>query len=106
MTKRIPPCGNYGDINNDGYVTQADADMVAEHVVGVITLTSKQLARADIYGDGNITARNATLIAKYAAGVEGYDTFSVCEGYIEPTKDIPWLLIGAAIILLYLLTRG
>lgn len=73
---RKSPCGNYGDLNNDGYVTQADADLIGEYLVGVRTLTEEQLRRADVYGDGQISVNNARTVARYALGYE--DTFPVC----------------------------
>jgi len=104
MTNRPPPCGNYGDIDGNGQVTMDDSLYVANHVVGKsgYPMTCEQKRRADVNGDGELTMSDAMLIGKYAEGT--IDTFPVCS---KPEENrIPWLLIGAAIILLYLLTRG
>ena len=81
---RLPPCLapdglGYGDVDGDGYVTDADANLVSDYTVGNATLTSEQLIRADVNGDGNVTITDSMLIGRYAAGLIG--TFSVCPAY-------------------------
>lgn len=75
--KRTPPCGSYGDLDNDGYVTEADANMIASYTVGNITLTPEQLKRADVDGNGTVDMGDAMRIAQYVAGT--IDTFPICE---------------------------
>ena len=71
------PCPPYGDVNYDGRVTNADALMIAEYLVGKITLTDSQLVRADVTGDGVVNIADAMFIKQYVDGVR--DTFPVCD---------------------------
>jgi len=73
---RPPPCGNFGDIDGDGFITETDANLIADHVVGKLILGSEQLQRADVNGDGEVYVTDAMLIAQYAKGV--INTFPVC----------------------------
>ena len=83
MMKRPPPCGNYGDIDDDGYVTHEDAVMISQYTVGSITLTPEQLKRADVSGDGGVTMEDAHRVELYARGTT--DTFPVCGAPEEVT---------------------
>ena len=74
---RRPPCGDAGDVDGDGWVTNDDAQMIAEYVVGNITLTPAQLARADVNGDGIVDVVDAMFIAQYVEGVR--DTLPICQ---------------------------
>lgn len=58
-----------GDVNDDGYITVADATLVQQHTAELITLTGGALAAADTNKDGYITVGDATLIQKYAAEI-------------------------------------
>jgi hypothetical protein len=71
-----PPCGNYGDIDLSGDVTQMDAFRVQRHVAGLDTLTPDQLLRADVDGDGVVTQADADWISNYAS--RNATTFPVC----------------------------
>jgi hypothetical protein len=51
-----------GDVNGDGSINCTDTKMILDSVVGNITLTSDQRARADVSGDGSVTAYDASLI--------------------------------------------
>jgi hypothetical protein len=73
---RRPPCGDMGDVDGDGWVTNNDAQMIAEYVVDMITLTPEQLNRADVNGDGMVDIVDAMFIAQYVEGIR--DTFPVC----------------------------
>ena len=73
---RKPPCGNYGDVDGDGYVTENDTTMVAEYANGDIILTDEQLARADVNNDGRVDVMDAMMIGQFAKGI--IDTFPVC----------------------------
>ena len=57
-------------------ITGKDADLIAQHIVGNITLTPDQLSRADVNGDGKITILDAYYIEQYVVGQ--IDTFPVC----------------------------
>lgn len=78
---RRPPCGDMGDVDGDGWVTDNDAQMIAEYVVDMITLTPEQLIRADVNGDGMVDIVDAMFIAQYVEGIR--DTFPVCGYQIE-----------------------
>jgi hypothetical protein len=73
--RRRPPCGNYGDVDGDGYITEKDIQMVVDYSVGKIALTPEQLKRADVRGDG-VTYKTPQLIKRYLTGA--IDTFPVC----------------------------
>jgi hypothetical protein len=62
-----------GDVNNDGYITVADATLVQKHAAEMVTLTDDAYAAADTTKDGFITVADATLIQKFAA--EMIDSF-------------------------------
>ena len=80
---RPPPCGNYGDVDNDGYVTDTDADWIMEYVVELREFTADQKIRADVGGDGVVDINDARAIGRYAGGI--IDTFPVCEPPPEVT---------------------
>lgn len=56
---------DYGDVNQDGDVTAADALLVLQSVVKLTTLTDAQEAAADVNCDGDIAAEDALIILKY-----------------------------------------
>lgn len=76
VVRKQPPCGNYGDIDGDGFVTSADADLAVKYYTGLVSLTPEQLARADVNGDGRVTPADAMLISQYVNGL--INTFPVC----------------------------
>ena len=96
---RIPPCGNYGDVNNDGRVTEEDALMAGKHYTGVETLTPAQVVRADVDGDPGVTMGDSYTIGKYAMGAEGYDTFPVCD------RNAGTAILAVGLVILYILMR-
>jgi hypothetical protein len=55
-----------GDINGDGSITSADASLILQYVVGLITLTPLQLHAADVNGDGKVGALDAAWILYYS----------------------------------------
>lgn len=73
---KLPPCGNYGDVNGDGVVTSVDAQMIANYVVGNITLTNQQKLAANVSGDAVLNIFDAMFIAQYITGQR--TTFPVC----------------------------
>jgi len=91
-----PPCGNYGDINNDGNVSGTDGMFIEQYLAGTRTLTPDQLIRADVGGDGIVTQASADLIALYIVGA--ISTFPVCS-QLPPTEQfISFIIpIGATI---------
>jgi len=73
------PCDSFGDIDDDGFVTEYDSQMVLDYVAGSLTLTEEQKRRADVDWDGDVDSVDSTFILRYTQGL--IDTFSVC------TKD-------------------
>lgn len=73
---RTPPCGSYGDLDGDGRITENDALLLGRYLVGEISLTEEQLARADVKGDGTVNVGDLLFIGQYIAGT--VDTFPVC----------------------------
>ncbi|MDW8803039.1 dockerin type I repeat-containing protein [Clostridium sp. A1-XYC3] len=62
--------GIYGDVDGDGKITSADANLINKYVLGrtsVITSEAKLIA-ADVNGDGKITSQDATEILNYVSG--------------------------------------
>ena len=84
---KTPPCGNYGDVDDDGVVDSSDYQMIADYVVGKITLTPDQLTRADVTGDGNVTMADALWVQRYIDG--DVNTFPVCGGTV--TDVCSWI---------------
>jgi len=72
-----PPCNSFGDINDDGYITQNDVDMISNHISGLITLTEEQKRRADVNGVGNISQTDIDMLENYIITI--ISTFPVCE---------------------------
>ncbi len=58
----------YGDVDNDGLVTAADALEVLKAVVNKTTLDDQQQKAADVDGDQSATAVDALYILKYVVG--------------------------------------
>lgn len=57
-----------GDVNRDGEITQADADLVNNFYVGNTALTEQQIKAADVNKDGKVTPADATKIQQYING--------------------------------------
>jgi len=70
------PCGNYGDVDGDGFVTQADSDLVLNYGVGNVTLTAEQIENADVSNNGATSAYDSALILQYIEGI--ITTFPAC----------------------------
>lgn len=73
-------CGTFGDINDDGYITQNDGLLVANYVSypgnPAYILTDEQKKRADVTGNGKINIGDALAISNYAVGY--LNTFKIC----------------------------
>lgn len=74
---RLPPCGSYGDVDQDGYVSMKDANLISNYTVGNIQLTESQKKNAEVTADGIVDIGDALLIAQYANGLRS--TFTVCD---------------------------
>ena len=62
------PLFRYGDLNRDG-VDVADAMMVLQSVVSIITLDEYQAAAAKVAGEADISVLDAMLILQYVVGI-------------------------------------
>ena len=64
-----PPYPGGCDVNVDGSETITDALLVAQHVVGLTTLTGTGLTNADCNVDTNVTISDGLLIAQRVVGL-------------------------------------
>lgn len=55
-----------GDVNGDKVVNSADALMVQQHIVGIITLNANQLKLADMNSDSKVNSNDALMILQSA----------------------------------------
>lgn len=69
--KQEPPAyPGYGDINNDGVITSADARLALRASVGIETLSDEQILLCDVNASGFIEASDARLILRFSVGLE------------------------------------
>lgn len=80
---KLPPCDQYGDVNGDGYVTEADVSKILRYVAGLEKPSTTQFINADVDGNGKLTSADALLIRSYVNG--STDAFIVCKKP-TPTK--------------------
>ena len=59
----------YGDVNEDGEISLADAVLLTQYCNGLRTLTEAQLAAADLNGDGEVNMDDAALLIRYVNGL-------------------------------------
>lgn len=62
---RPAPANGFGDINQDGYVNDADIELLNKIMLGTYTPTAEQIRRADVNVDGNINIVDYLMIEKY-----------------------------------------
>ena len=62
---KTEPDVKYGDVDGNGYVKVADAQLICQFILHNITLTEAQQKAADVSGDGNITVADAQIICQY-----------------------------------------
>lgn len=71
------PCPPYGDVNGDGSITNADAEMIFQADSGGPALTDEQNRRANVDGTGTVAdVSDGQLIVLYLANRK--NTFPVC----------------------------
>ncbi len=58
----------WGDTDSDGKITVRDALCALRHVVGTITLSTRQWKAANVDGQGDVSVYDALLILKHVAG--------------------------------------
>jgi hypothetical protein len=77
MPDRIPPDGtDFGDIDDDGLVTEDDITLIGEYLLDLREFTEEEFKRANLFGDGICSIQNILLIESYIYGL--IDTFPVC----------------------------
>lgn len=59
-----------GDVDDNGYVTAADARLVLRYCAKLVSFNSKQLDAADVDMDGDVTPLDARAILRIAAGLD------------------------------------
>lgn len=74
---KLSPCGSYGDVNGDGFVSSADSAAINKHVVGSSELSNSQFKLADVNADGSVSVKDSIYIERYLAGM--ITTFPVCQ---------------------------
>lgn len=60
----------WGDLNDDGKITAADARLALRAAVGLEVLTHEYFRRVDFEGEGKISAANARLILRVSVGLD------------------------------------
>ena len=82
--RRTPPCENYGDLNDDGYIDDTDLVLLGDYLrcgyaqISTPLSESEFIKRADLDQDGSITATDFTTLSCFIA--HETDTFPVCKG--------------------------
>lgn len=75
LTRRL-----YGDVNNDGIISNADITLTQRYIAGLETLDAHQKIAADVNGDGRVSMLDVTLMQRVLAGEE--DGFPVGDYFI------------------------
>ena len=57
----------YGDVDGDGNVTIADATLIQEAAIELVSFTNLQMQLADVNGDGRVSILDVTCVQKYLA---------------------------------------
>lgn len=73
--KKVSPCGQYGDITADGYVTTDDVTDCEKCIVGLIGGNICNFC--DVDGSGSVNVLDITKIENYIAG--NISTFEACD---------------------------
>jgi len=81
VTSLEPPCGDYGDANDDEVITSDDSDLITDYLDGLIDDDEINLDNADVNGDGEIDGIDVRHIKKYLEGSR--ETFNVCDELCE-----------------------
>ncbi|MEK6875748.1 MAG: peptidase inhibitor family I36 protein [Nanoarchaeota archaeon] len=74
-TQKRPPCGSYGDVDGNGFVTEADTALLTSFF-GSAVGNDAQKIRADLDGNNFINTEDQRLITLYGLGT--ITTFPVC----------------------------
>ncbi len=64
LTRRL-----YGDVNNDGVISQADVELIQKNITGIVEFDTYQKIAADVDASGQVTISDAILIQKLLSGI-------------------------------------
>lgn len=68
LTRRL-----YGDVNNDGIISNADITLVQQYIARLVTFDTYQKIAADVNGDGKVSMVDVTLMQEVLAGkIDGF----------------------------------
>jgi len=79
-TRKVSPCGSIGDVNSDGYITEEDATMISNYIVG--NISNIDISKADVDNNGSITSTDTLYIKHYLEG--NINTFPACSTTPDP----------------------
>ncbi|PIW67857.1 MAG: hypothetical protein COW10_04390, partial [Candidatus Omnitrophica bacterium CG12_big_fil_rev_8_21_14_0_65_42_8] len=91
------PCGDsygYGDVDQDGYVSSKDQNLISQYIAGTAILTPAQKERADVNNDDNINVLDISTIGNFLAGT--ITTFPVCNRTLRISPTSYTLRVGEA----------
>ncbi len=71
----------FGDVDQNGQITIADAILVQKHIVGIILLSGDGILLADVDESGMISIADAILIQKHIVGI------LILTGSLDPATD-------------------
>jgi hypothetical protein len=76
----VPPCGFYGDVDYDGYVTDADKLLIQQAIGNIVAFTADQIIRGDVIYSPTmvLSALDALALQYYISGA--LETLPVCAG--------------------------
>lgn len=75
-----------GDINLDGKIDTADADLLSQHFTGQIKLSEKQIKAADVDGNGEINSKDTMLLMQHI-GVNSIEKEEATSQSTEPPVE-------------------
>lgn len=58
----------YGDVNNDGIISNADVTLVRQYVADMVEFDTYQKIAADVNGDGKISMLDVVMIQQVLSG--------------------------------------
>lgn len=58
----------YGDVNNDGIISNADVTLIQQYVADMVEFDTYQKIAADVNGDGKISMSDITMIQQVLSG--------------------------------------
>jgi len=75
LTRRL-----YGDVNGDGVISNADADLILQYSTLMTDLDQYQKIAADVNGDGKVTTLDSLMVRRLVAGC--IDSFPVGDYFV------------------------